>query len=132
MDGSIIAIIITTHIPTNDPATPSQVCPGIRIQAIDIVQPPGIIMPPVADIEVQQTTVTAALTPNRRPQTARKAGCEMRSEGMREIYCEAMSLRLMQTPFQQRRSVGQYQWQPFSFGCFESWRCCTPVPRSSE
>jgi hypothetical protein len=93
MDGSIIAIIITTHIPTNDPATPSQVCPGIRIQAIDIVQPPGIIMPPVADIEVQQTTVTAALTPNRRLQTARKAGCEMRSEGMREIYCEAMSLR---------------------------------------
>ena len=40
-DGSIIATIITTHMPRNDTAAPDHVCPGIRIHAIDIVQPPG-------------------------------------------------------------------------------------------
>jgi hypothetical protein len=41
-DGSIIATIITTHMPRNDAAAPGHACPGIRIHAIDIVQPPGI------------------------------------------------------------------------------------------
>ncbi len=36
------------HMPRNDAAAPSQVCPGIRIQAIDIVQPPGIGMSAIA------------------------------------------------------------------------------------
>ena len=36
-DGSIIATIITTHMPKNDAAAPGYVCPGIRIHAIDIV-----------------------------------------------------------------------------------------------
>jgi hypothetical protein len=35
-DGSIIAAIITTHIPTNDAPASSHVCPGIRIHIIDI------------------------------------------------------------------------------------------------
>src|SRR6185312_6619509 len=60
-DGSIIATIITTHMPRNDTAAPGQVWPGIRIQAIDRVQPPGIVIPPIADMDVQQTIVTAAL-----------------------------------------------------------------------
>ncbi len=48
-DGSIMATIITTHIPMNEAAAPSQVCPGILIHAIDMVQPPGIAMPPELD-----------------------------------------------------------------------------------
>jgi len=38
-DGSIIATIIRPTIPRNDAAAPGHVCPGIRIHAIDIVQP---------------------------------------------------------------------------------------------
>ncbi|MBZ5499744.1 MAG: hypothetical protein LAP85_25375 [Acidobacteriia bacterium] len=44
-----MAAIITTHIPMNEAAASSQVCPGILIHAIDMVQPPGIAMPPDMD-----------------------------------------------------------------------------------
>ncbi|HEX2462711.1 MAG TPA: hypothetical protein VHJ58_21405 [Vicinamibacterales bacterium] len=57
-DGSIIATIITTHMPRNDAAAPGHVCPGIRIHAIDIVQPPGIGISPIADMDAHQTIVT--------------------------------------------------------------------------
>ena len=60
-DGIIIATIITTHVPMNDVAAPGHVCPGIRIHAIDIDQPPGIGIPPIADMDVHQAIVTAAL-----------------------------------------------------------------------
>jgi len=63
-DGSIIATIITSHIPMNDAAAPTQLCPGIRIHAIDIVQPPGIGIP--SAMEPHQTIVPAALATNRR------------------------------------------------------------------
>ena len=36
--------------PRNDAAAPGHVCPGIRIHAIDIVQPPGIGISPIADM----------------------------------------------------------------------------------
>ena len=51
-DGSLIAIIITTHMPRNDAAAPDHGCPGIRIHAIDVVQPPGIGRSPIADMGV--------------------------------------------------------------------------------
>ena len=54
-DGSIIATIITTHMPTNVSAASDHVCPGMRIHAIDIVQPPGIGIPPMADIDEHHT-----------------------------------------------------------------------------
>jgi hypothetical protein len=60
-DGSIIATIIAAHMPRNDAAAPAHVCPGIRIHAIDIVQPPGIGIRPIADMDPHQTMVTAAL-----------------------------------------------------------------------
>src|SRR5215217_6063519 len=60
-DGSIIATIITTHMPRKDAAASGHVCPGIRIHAIDIVQPPGIGIPPIADIDAHETIVSAAL-----------------------------------------------------------------------
>jgi hypothetical protein len=48
-------------MPRNDAAAPGQVCPGIRIHAIDIVQPPGIGISPMADMDPHQTIVVAAL-----------------------------------------------------------------------
>src|SRR6202045_4896375 len=48
-------------MPRNDAAAPDHVCPGIRIHAIDIVQPPGIGISPIADMDAHQTIVTAAL-----------------------------------------------------------------------
>src|ERR1019366_8221266 len=85
-DGSIIATIITTHMPRNDTAAPGHVCPGIRIHAIDIVQPPGIGIPPIADMDPHQTSVTAALTTKSSADTPRKARWDVRSEAM---HCES-------------------------------------------
>ena len=48
-------------MPRNDAAALGHVCPGIRIHAIDIVQPPGIGISPIADMDPHQTIVTAAL-----------------------------------------------------------------------
>jgi hypothetical protein len=62
-EGSIMATIIITHINTNEAAAPSQVCPGILIHAIDMVQPPGIAMPP--DMDSHQRIVPQAPAMNR-------------------------------------------------------------------
>src|SRR5438876_1233542 len=82
-DGSIIATIITTHMPRNDAAAPVHVFPGIRIHAIDIVQPPGIGISPIADMRAHQTIVTATLTAKSSAETPKKACCDARSEAMR-------------------------------------------------
>src|SRR5207245_11708169 len=58
-------------MPRNDAAAPGRVCPGIRIQAIDIVQPPGIGIPPIADMDAHQTIVTAALAAKSSAETPR-------------------------------------------------------------
>jgi hypothetical protein len=63
----------------NDAAAPAHVCPGIRIHAIDIIQPPGIGIPPIADMDAHQTIVSAALAANTSADTPKKA----RSEAMR-------------------------------------------------
>ena len=81
-DGSIIATIITIHMPRNDAAAPGQVCPGIRIHAIDIVQPPGIGIPPIADMDAHKAIVTAVLAAKRSAETLMKARREARSEAM--------------------------------------------------
>src|SRR5581483_5763737 len=85
-DGSIIATIITVHMPRNEAAAPAHVCPHIRIHAIDIVQPPGIGFSPIADIDAHQTMVAPALTANSSAEQARKMRSEARPETMgREI-----------------------------------------------
>src|SRR6185436_15304804 len=82
-DGSIIATIITTHMPRNDAAAPGHVCPGIRIHAIDIVQPPGIAISSIADMDAHQRIVTVALAAKSSAETPRNACCEARAEAMR-------------------------------------------------
>src|SRR5262249_48848711 len=84
-DGSIIATIITTHMPTNEAAAPPHVWSGILIHAIDIVHPPGISIPPIADMDEHQPIVTAALAAKSSAETPKNA----RSDTMRR----AMSSR---------------------------------------
>ena len=89
----LIATIITTHMPRNDAAAPGQVCPGIRIHAIDIVQPPGIGISPIADMDAHQTIVTAALAAKSSAETPRNACWEARSEPRRaaRLLCLSFS-----------------------------------------
>src|SRR6476659_807616 len=74
--GSIIATIITTHMPRNEAAAPGHVCPGIRIHAIDIVQPQGIGISQLVDMDrdmdPHQTIVPAALAAKSSADTPRK------------------------------------------------------------
>src|SRR5476651_733745 len=79
-DGSIIATIIATHMPMNDAAALGHVCPHIRIHVMDIDQPPGIGISPIADMDAHQTTVTAALAAKSSAETPKKARWETRSE----------------------------------------------------
>jgi hypothetical protein len=72
-DGSIIATVITTHIPRNDAAAPAHVCPGIRIHTIDIDQPPGIGMSPIAAMDADPRIVAAVVAAKSSTETARKA-----------------------------------------------------------
>jgi hypothetical protein len=53
---------MTIHMPRKVAAAPGQDWPGIRIHPIDIVQPPGIAIPPIATMDSDQLIVTIALT----------------------------------------------------------------------
>ena len=70
-------------MPRNDAAAPDDVCPGIRIHAIDIVQPPGIGISPIADMDRLQTMVTVALAAKSSAVTPGNACREASSEYMR-------------------------------------------------
>jgi len=48
-------------MPANDTAASNQVCPHIGAQSADIVQPPGMGVPPIGSIDAHQTNVAAAL-----------------------------------------------------------------------
>src|SRR2546425_6096622 len=81
-------------MPRNDAAAPGHVCPRIRIHAIDIVQPPGIGISPIADMDAHQTIVTAALAAKSSAETPKNACWEARSEAMRrEISSPAVARR---------------------------------------
>jgi len=79
-DGSIMATFITTHMPRKDTAVPSHVWSGIRIHIIDIVQPPGIGISRIADIDAHPMIVAAPLAVKSSPTRTKKARCEGRSE----------------------------------------------------
>src|SRR5438270_11845004 len=81
-DGSIIAAIITTHIARNKAVASIQVCPGIRIHIIDIVQPPGIGIPRMSDMDAHQSIVSAALVANNAAEMPTKARSDLRSDAI--------------------------------------------------
>src|SRR5262249_30185675 len=96
--GSIIATIITAHMPRNDAAAPGHVCPGIRIHVIDIVQPPGIGISPIADMDPHQTIVSAALQTKSSAETPRNACREARSEAMATTTGSALAVLVVVAP----------------------------------
>jgi hypothetical protein len=63
---------------------PGHVSPGIDIHAIDIVQPPGIGIPPIADIDAHHAIVTAALAAKSSAETPKNALSEVRSKATRK------------------------------------------------
>jgi hypothetical protein len=69
-DGSIIATIITVHMPRNVAVASGHDWPGIRIHAMDIVHPPGMGMPPAGDMPMHQATVAAPLPRNNKAEAA--------------------------------------------------------------
>jgi len=60
-------------MPTNDTAAPPHVCPGIRIHAIDIVQPFGMGISPVVDMDAHQSVVSVALAVKSSAEPPKKA-----------------------------------------------------------
>jgi hypothetical protein len=60
-------------MPRNEAAAPGHDCQGIRIHAIDIVQPPGIGIPPIADMDAHQTIVAVALAAKSSAETPKNA-----------------------------------------------------------
>jgi hypothetical protein len=64
-------------MPRKDTVALVHVWSGIRIHVIDIVQPPGIGIPFIADIDAHHATVTAVLLAKSKAETPRNA----RSEG---------------------------------------------------
>jgi hypothetical protein len=56
----------------NDVAAPGHDCPGIRIHAIEMVQPPGIGISLIVDMDAQQKVVSAALTAKSSAETPKK------------------------------------------------------------
>ena len=97
-----------THMQRNDAAAPGHVCPDIRIHAIDIVQPPGIGISPIADMDAHQTIVAAALAAKISAETPRNACWEARSEAM-----------VVRFPVPQLRHDTREFAQPF---LYSSWR----------
>jgi len=78
-------------MPTNDAAAPNHVCPGIGIHAIDIVQPPGIGISPIPDMELDQTVVSAALATKSRAEVPKNACCAVLSNVMGQYLSFAIT-----------------------------------------
>jgi hypothetical protein len=82
-------------MPRDDAPTPAQVCSGIRIHAIDIVQPPGIGIPPIADMDVHQAIINVVLTANSSEETATIACSAFGSEARcRHVHSPAVIIGL--------------------------------------
>ena len=90
-DGNIIAAIIAAHMPRNDANDCTQVCPGMRIHAIDIVQPPGIGISLIADMDLHQTIVTAALRIKSSAETQKNTRCDGHWESAQHACVRALT-----------------------------------------
>jgi hypothetical protein len=66
-------------MPRNDAAATVHVWPGIPVQAIDIDQPPGIGIAPVANMDAHRPIVMTALAAKSSAETATNARWETRT-----------------------------------------------------
>jgi hypothetical protein len=64
----------------NNAPVPGHECPGVRIHAMDIVQPPGIGIPRIACMDAHTAIVSAALMAKSTAETPAKTRWEVRSE----------------------------------------------------
>ena len=71
-------------MPRNDAAAPGHVCPGIRIHVIDIVQPPGMGIPPIADMDAHRAIVAAVLATKRNAEAPQNARSQSHASGDRQ------------------------------------------------
>src|SRR5579863_9884833 len=71
-----MATIIATHIARKDPKALPQLCPGMRIHAIDIVHPPGMPRPPIAAMAAHCNSVSDVPAANSSAATPCRASCE--------------------------------------------------------
>src|SRR4051812_34631429 len=85
----------------NDTAAPGLVCPGIRIQAIDIDQPPGMGISPMLDIDAHQTAVSAPLAAKSSAEMPKKACWCARSR----VICPEISSSLVARQSSRRASA---------------------------
>src|SRR5262245_1279249 len=82
----------------NAAAAAGHVCSCIRIHVIDIVQPPGIGISPIADMDAHETIVAAALAANSSVEIAKKACCDSRSVVMTNITPLPLVVFVVATP----------------------------------
>ena len=90
----------------NDPAKEDHVCPGICIQTIDMVQPPGMGISPIAVMDAHHMIVSAALPMNSNAETAKKPRWEIRAETIINLadhcfllaFASALSFRKASSP----------------------------------
>lgn len=69
-------------MPRNAVAALSHVCPDIRIHTIDIVQPPGIVIPSIVDMDAHQLIVSATLAAKSSAERPKNANGDARPEAM--------------------------------------------------
>jgi hypothetical protein len=94
-------------MPRNDAAAPSDVCPHVDIHVIDIIQPPGIGISPIADMDAHQTIVPAALVAKSRAETPKKARWETRADAAMACHTRVLaSAQIVGMPGRQARPLG--------------------------
>jgi hypothetical protein len=81
-------------MPRNEARVLIQLCPGIRIHAIDNVQPPGIGMPPVADMDPHHASVSPAQRMKGSAKTPTKASSETCSASRASVGLEILASKL--------------------------------------
>jgi len=96
-------------MPRKDAPALAQVCPGISIHAIDIVQPPGIDISPMADMDAHQTIVSVVLTTNISVEIPKKASLD-RSQIHKSTYLPATLLAAMWTGISERHTMMGQAW----------------------
>jgi hypothetical protein len=69
-------------MPTNDAAALSHVCPGVGIHAVDIVQPPGIGIAPIVDMDPHQAVVSSAHDAKSSAEVPKNVCCEVLAKAM--------------------------------------------------
>src|SRR5215471_2306988 len=78
-------------MPRNDAAASGHVCPHIGIHAIDIVQPPGIGISPIADMDTDASIVAAELAAKSSAETPKKARSDACPETTRASMTREMT-----------------------------------------